>query len=145
MNLGIKVRLADPEDPANIINAQFATVRTHPELKQMLYDIAKLDREESVAIKAALLAAEDVDRATDRPSLEAAAAVMEEAAMAQQNASERLLEAVRRFVVQGFVLAGADQERAELLASLVPASQLAELRAICQYGAGSLDFTQAGR
>ena len=51
MKIGLRVRLQDPDDPTQVINAQFATLRSNPQLKDMLTNIARLDVAESVALR----------------------------------------------------------------------------------------------
>ena len=138
MKIGLRVKLQDPDDPTQIINAQFATVRSNPQLKDMLTNIARLDVAESVALKCLQKVAESFDKnGFDNGE------VLEKARLAADEATAKTLEAVHAFVVAGFKLAGASDERAEELASIVDIERVDELKARCVYGAGCLDFTKA--
>ena len=138
MKIGLRVKLQDPDDPTQIINAQFATVRSNPQLKDMLTNIARLDVAESVALKCLQKVAESFDKnGFDNGE------VLEKARLAADEATAKTLEAVHAFVVEGFKLAGAPDERAEELASIVDIEKVDELKARCVYGAGCLDFTKA--
>lgn len=139
MKIGLKVTFKDPENPAGVINAQFATARSHPEMLELLRDIAKKDVAESVAMQ-------KLDNATERLKRSDDPEAMQEELLALRNASDdatlAVVEASRLFVVTGFKLAGASDEQAEKLAGIVDMADLALLKAKCLYGAGSLDFTK---
>ena len=137
MKIGLRVKLQDPDDPTQIINAQFATVRSNPQLKDMLTNIARLDVAESVELR--LL--QKVAKAFDEGEVDGKA--LELARLDADEATAKTLEAVHAFVVAGFKLAGASDERAEELASIVDIEKVDELKARCVYGAGCLDFTKA--
>lgn len=143
MPLGIKVKFVDPENPANIVNAQFATIRGHREMKDLLSECARKEVAETIALRSYAIAAQAMDKAATQEELLAAGIVYSEADEKRRKASEELVEAVEKFVVQGFLLAGSTQENAEKLASLVGPEQLGELRLKCQFGAGVVDFTKA--
>ena len=137
MKIGLRVRLQDPDDPTQVINAQFATLRSNPQLKDMLTNIARLDVAESVALRDLQNVAKafDEDNATQED--------LEAARLKADEATENVLLEVHAFVVAGFVFAGATTERAEELASIVDIERVDELKARCVYGAGCLDFTKA--
>ena len=137
MKIGLRVKLQDPDDPTQIINTQFATVRSNPQLKDMLTNIARLDVAESVELR--LL--QKVAKAFDEGEVDGKA--LELARLDADEATAKTLEAVHAFVVAGFKLAGASDERAEELASIVDIEKVDELKARCVYGAGCLDFTKA--
>jgi hypothetical protein len=144
MKIGLRVKLQDPDDPTQIINAQFATVRSNPQLKDMLTNIARLDVAESVALKKLQQEAKDFDETEDNYWLkQEAVEKLEKARLDADAATAATLEAVHAFVVAGFKLAGATDERAEELASIVDIEKVDELKARCVYGAGCLDFTKA--
>lgn len=137
MKIGLRVRLQDPDDPTQVINAQFATLRSNPQLGDMLKAIARMDVAESVALKELQKVAKrfDEDDATQEE--------LEAARLKADDATEQTLRQTNAFVVAGFKLAGATDERAEELASIVDIEKVDELKARCVYGAGCLDFTKA--
>jgi hypothetical protein len=137
MKIGLRVKLQDPDDPTQIINAQFATVRSNPQLGDILKAIARMDVAESVALRDLQKVAKafDEDNATQED--------LEAARLKADEATETTLRQVHAFVVAGFKLAGASDERAEELASIVDIEKVDELKARCVYGAGCLDFTKA--
>ena len=139
MKIGLRVKIQDPEDPTQIVNAQFATVRSNPQLGEMLRGIAKLDVAQSVAVHRL----EKVARNLDDPEKEVDAEAIEKARLEADEATNRTLEATHAFIVEGFKLAGASAERAEELASLIDIERAVELKARCVYGAGCMDFTKA--
>lgn len=137
MKIGLRVRLQDPDDPTQVINAQFATLRSNPQLKDMLTNIARLDVAESVALKKLQETARQFDDG------EADAAALEAARLEADNATTATLEAAHNFIFMGFKLAGASDERAEELAAIIDIEDVDKLRARCVYGAGCMDFTKA--
>ena len=141
MKLGIKVTFKDPDNPAGIINAQFATARSNPEMLKLLRDIAEKDVAESVAMQKLENAAERLKSSTNPEAMQAELLALRNAS---DDATLAVLEASRRFVVTGFKLAGSTDEQAEKLADIVDMADLAVLKAKCLYGAGSLDFTKEG-
>ena len=137
MKIGLRVKLQDPDDPTQVINAQFATVRSNPQLGDMLKAIARMDVAESVALK-------ELQKVTKRFNEDnATQEELEAARLKADEATENVLLEVHAFVVAGFVFAGATTERAEELASIVDIERVDELKARCVYGAGCLDFTKA--
>lgn len=142
MKIGLRIRIQDPEDPTQIVNAQFATVRSNPQLGEMLRNIAKLDVAESVALKKLQTAAKSLDD-EEGGNMRGIQKELELARLEADDATYKTLEAVHAFVVEGFKLAGANDERAEELASLIDIEKVDELKARCVYGAGCLDFTKA--
>ena len=126
MKIGIKVTFKDPDNPAGIINAQFATARSNPE---------------SVAMQKLENAAERLKSSTDPEAMQAELLALRNAS---DDATLAVVEASRLFVVTGFKLAGSSDEQAEKLADIVDMADLAVLKAKCLYGAGSLDFTKEG-
>ena len=143
MKIGLKITLKDPANPANIINAQFATVRGNPQLKDLLQKIADLDVAENIALKKLSLAAAELDAAEDAAAVDALSEKLKSLRHAADNATCALLEATRAFIVAGFALAGASDERAEDLTDAVGIENIQELKAKCLFGAGCLDFTQS--
>lgn len=143
MKIGLRVRLQDPDDPTQVINAQFATLRSNPQLKDMLTNIARLDVAESGALKKLQHAAKKFDEEEGEGDIRGAVKELERARLEADNATAQTLEAVHAFVVAGFKLAGATDERAEELASIVDIEHVDGLKARCVYGAGCLDFTKA--
>ena len=141
MKLGIKVTFKDPDNPAGIINAQFATARSNPEMLKLLRDIAEKDVAESVAMQKLENAAERLKSSTDPEAMQAELLALRNAS---DDATLAVVEASRLFVVTGFRLAGSSDEQAEQLADIVDMADLAVLKAKCLYGAGSLDFTKEG-
>jgi len=139
---GIKVTLRDPDDSTNVIRAEFATARTHPELKDKLKTIASCDTKESLLGRRRELAMGELATATTETELNEAAEALQKATDAVNDASMALFEAIRDFIVAGFQLAGATQELAEKLAGLVDVERLPELKAKCLFGAGVVDFTR---
>lgn len=137
MKIGLRVRLQDPDDPTQVINAQFATLRSNPQLGDMLKAIARMDVAESVALRTLQKVAKAFDEG------EADGKALELARLDADEATSKTLEAVHAFVVEGFKLAGASDERAEELASIVDIERVDELKARCVYGAGCVDFTKA--
>ena len=137
MKIGLRIKIQDPEDPTQIVNAQFATLRSNPQLGDILKAIARMDVAESVALKELQAVAKrfDEDDATQEE--------LEAARLKADEATEQTLRQTHAFVVAGFKLAGASDERAEELASLIDIEKVAELKARCVYGAGCLDFTKA--
>jgi hypothetical protein len=142
--LGLKVKFIDPENPANVINSQFATVRGHGEMRNYLADCAKAEVAEAVALRRYNVAQEALDTAKTAEELNTAADALVIANDERIATGQALLDAVHTFVVKGFELAGADTVNAENLAQLVTLEQLTELRVKCQFGAGVLDFTKQG-
>jgi hypothetical protein len=96
-----------------------------------------MDVAESVALRDLQKVAKafDEDNATQED--------LEAARLKADEATETTLRQVHAFVVAGFKLAGASDERAEELASIVDIEKVDELKARCVYGAGCLDFTKA--
>ena len=141
MKLGIKVTFKDPDNPAGIINAQFATARSNPEMLKLLRDIASKDVAESVAMQKLENAAERLKNSADPEAMQAELLALRNAS---DDATLAVVEASRLFVVTGFRLAGSSDEQAEQLADIVDMADLAVLKAKCLYGAGSLDFTKEG-
>ena len=141
MKLGIKVTFKDPDNPAGIINAQFATARSNPEMLKLLRAIAEADVAESVAMQKLENAAERLKSSTDPEAMQAELLALRNAS---DDATLDVVEASRLFVVTGFKLAGSSDEQAEKLADIVDMADLAVLKAKCLYGAGSLDFTKEG-
>ena len=70
MKIGLKVTFKDPENPAGVINAQFATARSHPEMLELLRDIARKDVAESVAMQKLDNAAERLKRSDDPEAMQ---------------------------------------------------------------------------
>ena len=141
--LGIKITLRDPEDPAKLIHAQFATVRSHPELKELLSRCAALDVKESAAVRRMQLADRRLWDAETEADIIAAETDLAALVAARNVVTEEMVAAARAFVEAGFVAAGATPEHASWLADRIAMEDLAELKAKCLYGAGSIDFTQA--
>lgn len=143
MHLGIKITLRDPEDAAKLIQAQFATVRSHPELKGLLSRCAELDVKESAAVRRMQMADRKLwDAETDEDIAVAEDALVALVA-ARNEVTEELVNAARAFVEAGFRLAGASEEHASWLADRVAMEDLPELKAKSLYGAGAMDFTKA--
>ena len=144
---GMHVTFRDPANPAKLVHAQFATLRSHPELKQLLADCAAADVDENVKLRKLQI---EYDRLTSAETVEEAeeaqARIMKARTVADEATAE-LVQATRRFVVAGFTLAGSTPEQAEELADLVDVEHVPDLKAKCLYGAGCLDFTRpaAGR
>ena len=141
MNTGIKIDYTNPEDPTQLIHAQFATIRTCPELNGLLLECARLDVAENRALKLMAIAYGKVDKAETPEEVDAATDELQKAAAERHNASIALAEAVRAFVKRGFELGGSSPETAEMLAAITPPERLAELKSACMFGAGTLDFT----
>ena len=141
--LGIKITLRDPEDPAKLIHAQFATVRSHPELKELLSRCAALDVKESAAVRRMQLADRKLWEAETEADIAAAEASQSQRVEARNAVTEEMVAAARAFVEAGFVAAGASEEHASWLADRVAMEDLPELKAKCLYGAGAMDFTKA--
>ena len=137
MKIGLRIKLQDPDDPTQVINAQFATLRSNPQLGDMLKAIARMDVAESVALKELQAVAKRFDEDNATPE------ELEAARLKVDDATATTLEAVHAFVVAGFMFADATAERAEELASIVDIERVDELKARCVYGAGCLDFTKA--
>ena len=137
MKIGLRVKLQDPDDPTQVINAQFATLRSNPQLGDIPKAIARMDVAESVALKELQAVAKRFDEDTATPE------ELEAARLKADDATEQTLRQTHAFVVAGFKLAGATDERAEELASVVDIERVDELKARCVYGAGCLDFTKA--
>lgn len=143
MKIGIKVTFKDPDNPASLINAQFATARSNPEMKNLLRAIAEADVAENIALKALEVADAKLQASEDPASMRDELLKLRNSA---DDATCAMLEATRAFVVRGFELAGSPKEQAEELADLVDPSDVAMLKVRCLYGAGTLDFTKgAGR
>lgn len=142
--LGLLVKLTDPENPANVIRAQFATIRSNPKMETLLRSCAKAQVAEAAAIRKYQLALDALDSAGTPEAVDAATERAQAADSARIDAGNALLDAIHAFVVQGFALAGANPELAEGLAALVGPDRLAELKMKCQFGAGALDFTRTG-
>ena len=113
MKIGLRVRLQDPDDPTQVINAQFAALRSNPQLGDIVKAIARMDVAESVALRDLQKVAKsfDEDNATQED--------LEAARLKADEATETTLRQVHAFVVAGFKLAGASDERAEELASIL--------------------------
>ena len=144
LGIGLKITLRDPDDPAGVIHAQFASARACPDLIRRLQDIADRDVAENVALRRLALAS---DRLADAADEEAVAAACEALAQARRQADAAcvaLVAAVGDFLVAGFMAAGSDRDHAEELAAIVPVARVAELRGMCLFGSGCLDFTEAG-
>lgn len=139
---GIKVTLRDPSDAAQLLHAQFATARAHPEMDALLLECARADVAEGSAVRLTALRLEALEKAATPDDISTATAALEEAVTARHQATTRLMTAIHEFLAKGFLLAGASPENADLYASLVPPERLAELKAIALFGAGSLDFTK---
>lgn len=145
IRLGLKVKLADPENPANVIVSQFATIRGNAAMRTFLDDCSRAEVAESVALRRCTVAQEELDNAASAGEIDRAAAALEEATAGRLAASNALIDAVHTFIVKGFELAGATPEAAETLAACVGMERLTELRVKCQFGAGVLDFTKAAQ
>ena len=137
MKIGLRIKLQDPDDPTQVINAQFATLRSNPQLGDILKAIARMDVAESVALKELQAVAKRFDEDNATPE------ELEAARLKADDATEQTLRQTHAFVVDGFKLAGETDERAEELASIVDIERVDELKARCVYGAGCLDFTKA--
>ena len=140
MKIGLRIKIQDPDDPTQIVNAQFASIRSNPKLGDMLRDIAKLEVEESVKLK---ILQQVGDKFNADPAPGGDSSSLERARMEADEATQKTLDATHAFIVEGFKLAGANDERAEELASLIDLEKVTELKARCMYGAGCLDFTKA--
>lgn len=143
IQLGIKITLRDPEDSAKIIHAQFGTVRSHPELKELLKRLAELDVKESAAVKRMQMADRKLWDAETEEEIAAAESALVVKVAERNQVTEELVAAGRAFVEGGFRAAGASEEHASWLADRVAMEDLPELKAKCLYGAGALDFTKA--
>lgn len=145
--LGVKITLRDPEDSTKLIHAQFATARSHPELKKLLERCAELDVKESAAVRRMQLADHRLWEAETEDDITAAEANLTALVAARNVVTEQMVAAARDFVEAGFRFAGADEEHASWLADRIAMEDLPELKAKCLYGAGALDFTvtSAGR
>lgn len=141
LKLGLIVKLPDPASPANLVTSQFATIRGHREMEQLLRDCAKADVAEWKAARAFQLAVERLQDAK-ADELDAAAEAAGKANEERIAAHQAVCDAVRAFVEGGFRLAGSSPEKAAELAALVGPEQLDDLKAKCQFGAGVLDFTR---
>lgn len=144
LKLGLIVKLTDPADPAKLIKAQFATIRSNPKMDALLRDCARADVAEAAAIRKYQLALDELDKAATPEDVDAAQERVDKANEARFDASNAVLAAIHAFVVQGFALAGATPELAEELSAHVSPERLPELKMKCQFGAGVLDFTQTG-
>jgi len=142
LRLGVKVRFIDPENPAAVIDAQFATIRGHGEMRKYLEDCARAEVAETIAIRRFAIASEELAEASDEAEIEKASEAINAANEKRIEAGDSLIEAVHKFIVNGFELAGSTHENAEALAMLVGPEQLAELRLKCAFGAGVVDFTR---
>ncbi len=142
MHTGIKIDYRNPEDETQLIHAQFATIRSNPEMDALMRACARADVAENAALKRLELALRKMEAATDEESLAAAEAAIQEASEKRQDASLALVAAVHTFIARGFELGGSSAETAELLASITPPERLPELKAACLFGAGALDFTR---
>jgi hypothetical protein len=141
--LGIKITIRDPEDSTKLIHAQFATARTHPELKDLLKRCAELDVKESVAVRRMQLADRRLWEVETEEEIVAAETALQERVAERNAVTEEMVAAARAFVEAGFAAAGSTPEHASWLADRIAMEDLAELKAKCLYGAGSIDFTQA--
>lgn len=142
--LGLFVRLPDPADPAKLVKAQFATIRSNPKMDALLRACARAQVAESAAIRKYQLALDGLDAAPTPEAVDEAAEKVNAADAARMDAGNALLAAIREFVVSGFALAGAPEELAGQLADCVGPEHLAELKMKCQFGSGVLDFTRTG-
>lgn len=143
LKLGLKVKLADPGNSANVISSQFATIRGNGEMRTYLDACSKAEVAETVALRRYAIAQDALENAATPEQIDQAAAALDDANEKRIAASNALLDAVHVFIVKGFELAGATTEAAEQLASCVGMERLTELRVKCQFGAGVLDFTKA--
>ncbi len=141
--LGLKVKFIDPENPANVINSQFATIRGQGAMREYLANCSKAEVAETVALRRYTVAQEALDKADTPEELEKAEEALNAANEKRIESSNALLDAVHTFVVKGFELAGATPDAAEQLATYIDMERLTELRVKCQFGAGVLDFTKA--
>lgn len=141
--LGLKVKLIDPENPANVITSQFATIRGQGAMRGYLAACSKAEVAEACALRRYAVAQEALEHADTPEALEQAEEALNAANEKRLNASDALLDAVHTFVVKGFELAGAPPDTAEQLATYIDMERLTELRVKCQFGAGVLDFTKA--
>ncbi len=142
MKTGTRRDFKDPNDETQLLHAQFATIRTNPEMDALMRACARADVAENAALKRMELALRKMEEAKDEEALAAAEAAIQEASDKRQDASLALVAAVREFVVRGFILGGSSEESAELFADIVPPERLPELKAACLFGAGALDFTK---
>jgi hypothetical protein len=144
IKLGLVIKLRDPDNPANVVKAQFATIRSCPEMEVLLRECARTQVAETAAIRKYQLALDEIDAAETPQAVDDALAKANSANEARLDAGNALLAAIHAFVVRGFVNGGADQENAERLASIVGPEDLAELKMKCQFGSGVVDFTRTG-
>lgn len=138
---GIKITLRDPNDVTNLIHAEFATARSHPELLGLLRNIASADVANSIAERKHEIAQDALYAATTPENADEAGKNLSAAMNAVTDASQALFDALLAFVVAGYTLAGAPTELAETLTDSTPLEQLPELKAKCLLGSGTVDFT----
>lgn len=142
MRLGLKITLRDPDDPAGVIHAQFASVRACPALRDRLAAIARADVAEGLALRRLAIASEALAAADTMEEADRAADGLAELRLQADAATLALVEATRDFLAEGFAAAGADPDRTADLADCVPPEDVAQIRARCLFGAGCLDFTR---
>ena len=138
---GIRIKLTNPDDETQPINAVFATVRSNPELLELINKIAEADTAETIASKKAELIHQKIRFAETEKEIKAVEKEYYDAVKNTTNSSMVLFDAIRDFVYQGYKLAGATDERAKMLTDVTDVEYLQLLKAKCMYGAGSLDFT----
>jgi hypothetical protein len=142
MTTGIKIDFKNPNDNTQLIHAQFATIRSAPELDGLLRECARLDVAENRALKLMAIAYGKVDKAETAEEVDAATAELQKASEDRHAVAIKLADAVHAFVKRGFELGGSTPETAEMLADITPPERLAELKSACMFGAGALDFTK---
>ena len=119
--LGIKITIRDPEDSTKLIHAQFATARTHPELKDLLKRCAELDVKESVAVRRMQLATAGWEVETEEESPPPRPPC--KSGWRAERRHRRWWP--RAFVEAGFAAAGSTPEHASWLADRIAMEDLA--------------------
>lgn len=142
MKFGLKVKFKDPEDETKLITADFATIRGHQEMDKYLRNIAKLNVEDSVVGKKFNILYNQLEKCEDISEIDKLKKSLVACQEAKTNAELAIIDAIHKFVEEGFKLAGANENQITKLANCVGLEQLDELKTKCMYGAGVVDFTK---
>jgi len=143
---GIPIKVLAPDDKGELTQpetAVFATVRRCPKLAEAVKAVARASVAEEAAGRLAMLASRAIIEAETPAAVTEASSRAEAAAVAAEEATQTYAEAVRAFLLTGFVGAGYTEDAAERYAELVGAQRLGELKAAALVGVGRLDFTRA--
>jgi hypothetical protein len=143
---GISIKLhKTTSDGPDIETVYFATMRKEPRLRVQLRALIVSEGAIGAMGRRHAVASMALDAADTNEAIDKAAASVEAALIALDDAAQDLADRRHAFLKTGFQSAGYDDDSADRIASEIPPNRLSEIISASRIGAGMMDFSQPSK